>query len=257
MKNLVDTHLHLYDNKFDDNREEIIKEAKENLDFIVNISCDYESFLQSLEYAKKYDFMYLTLGYHPVDIKKYNEDDMKKMLELSKNKENKIIALGEIGLDYYWMEDPKEIQIEFFKKQLNYAKEYNLPVVIHTRDALKDTLEILTEYKDIKGILHCYPGNYEEVKHLLDRFYIGIGGSLTFKNNKITQELVLNLPLENIVIETDSPYLTPMPFRGKQNRPSYVKYVVEKIAEIKNIDVEIVKKITTENAMKVYNICLK
>lgn len=257
MKNLVDTHLHLYDEKFDENRNEIIEDAIKNLDFLVNISCDYESFLKCLKYNKKYKIMYSTLGYHPVDIKKYNEKDMISMLELSKDKNNKIVAIGEIGLDYYWMEDEPEIQKKYFKKQLDYALEYNLPVVIHTREALKDTLDILREYKKIRGILHCFPGSYDDIKDLLDRFYIGIGGTSTFKNNNVTRELIGNLDLENIVIETDSPYLTPVPFRGKQNRPTYTKYVAEKIAEIKNIDVEKVKEITTLNAMRIYNICLK
>lgn len=255
MKNLVDTHLHLYDEKYDEDRDEVIKDINEKLDFIVNISCDYESSLECINYAKKYDKMYATIGYHPCDISKFDEEKLDYLLKLSKENK-KIVAIGEIGLDYYWMKDEKEIQKKFFEKQIEKSIEYDMPIVIHTRDALEDTLNILRKYPKARGILHCFPGNYDDVKDLLDRFYIGIGGTLTFKNNKITQELVEKLSLENIVIETDSPYLTPVPFRGKRNNPIYVEYVVNKIAEIKKVNMEVVKEITTKNAIKVYNICL-
>lgn len=256
MKNLVDTHLHLYDEKYDGIREEVIKQVDENLDFIVNISCDYETSLMCIEYSNNHEKMYATIGYHPCDISKYDEEKMKELINISKDN-NKIVAIGEIGLDYHWMNDPIETQKKGFITQINLAIENDLPVVIHTRDALEDTLEIIRKFKNLRGILHCYPGTYEDVVDLLDRFYIGVGGTITFKNNKIGQDMVKNTPLEKLVIETDSPYLTPIPFRGKLNNPIYVEYVVNKIAEIKEIDVEIVKKVTTENAKKVYGICIK
>lgn len=163
-------------------------------------------------------------------------------------------AIGEIGLDYYWMEDPKEKQMEIFRLQMELARRVKLPVVIHTRDAIEDTVKILEEYKDLGGIMHCYPGSYETAKKLMDRYYFGIGGVVTFKNNKVTKETVKKLPLERIVIETDCPYLTPEPFRGKRNEPVYVKYVAEKIAEIKEISLEQVIEVTTNNAKKIYSI---
>lgn len=250
---MIDTHLHLYDSKYDDDREEIIRQINEEMEFIVNISCDYESSLVCIDYAENNEKMYATIGYHPCDISKFNEEKMVELLEKSKfNK--KILAVGEIGLDYYWMNDDKETQKKYFKKQLEYAIKYNLPVVIHTRDALEDTLNILREYKEVKGILHCYPGSYEEVEDLLDRFYIGIGGTITFKNNIVGQELVKKINLDKIVLETDAPYLAPMPFRGKRNNPIYVKYVAEKIAQLKNIDIKEVLQKTSENAKKVYNV---
>ncbi|MGL4904995.1 MAG: TatD family hydrolase, partial [Cetobacterium sp.] len=163
-------------------------------------------------------------------------------------------AIGEIGLDYHWMTEPKEVQQEIFKKQLRLAQRVNKPVVIHTRDAMEDTVNILKEFPEIKGVIHCYPGSVETAKILIDRFYLGIGGTLTFKNAKKTVEVVKDIPLDRIVLETDAPYLTPIPFRGKRNEPIYVQYVAEKIAEIKEISLEEVIKVTTENAKKLYNI---
>ena len=166
--------------------------------------------------------------------------------------EKKVVAIGEIGLDYHWMEDPKDVQIAGFRKQMELAERVKKPVVIHTREALQDTLDVLKDYKNVGGILHCYPGSLEAAKPFLDRYYLGIGGTLTFKNNKKTKELVKNLPLEKIVLETDCPYLTPVPFRGKRNEPVYTKYVAEEVARIKEISVEEVIRVTTENAKKIY-----
>ncbi|CAM3231393.1 TatD family hydrolase [Streptobacillus felis] len=256
MKKMVDTHMHLYSELYNENRDEIIKDIEKNLLFAVNISCDLESTFQSIELSDRYDFMYSTVGYHPCDISKYNEEDFNKMIDFAKNN-NKIVAIGEIGLDYYWMNDPKEVQEKYFRLQIEKAIELDMPIVVHTRDALEDTIRIINDYPKLRGILHCFPGTYEMVEHLLDRFYIGIGGTVTFKNNKVTHELVRNLNLDKIVIETDSPYLTPSPFRGKLNNPIYVKYVVEKISELKGLTVEEVINKTNENAMKVYDICIK
>lgn len=256
MKNLVDTHIHLYDDSYNENRDEIINEIGKKLDFVVNISCDYESSKKCIEYAKNYDFMYASIGYHPCDISKYDEEKMEELLKLSKEYK-KIVAIGEIGLDYHWMNDPIEVQKLGFRKQIEKSIEYDLPIIIHTRDALDDTIEILKEYPKARGILHCYPGNLSDVEDLLDRFYIGVGGTVTFKNNHTGHKLVESLDLKHIVLETDSPYLTPVPYRGKQNNPVYVEFVAEKIANLKNISVEEVKRITTENALRVYGICLK
>ena len=249
---LVDTHCHLDNEKFDEDRLDVIDRIKGNLEFCVNIGYDLTSSKKSLELAKKYDFIYTVIGVHPIDIAEYDEE-IEKELELLA-KDSKVVAIGEIGLDYHWMTEPKEIQQERFRRQLELAKRLNKPVVIHTRDAMEDTVNILKEYPNITGVIHCYPGSLETAKQLVDRFYLGIGGTLTFKNSKKIVEVVKNIPLDRIVIETDCPYLTPEPFRGKRNEPIYVEYIAKKIAEIKEITVEDVAKITTENAKKLYRI---
>lgn len=249
---LVDTHCHLDNEKFDEDRLEVIERIKENLEFCVNIGYDLASSKKSLELAKEYDFIYAVIGVHPIDIAEYSEEVEKELEFLGKNP--KVVAIGEIGLDYHWMTEPKEVQQERFKKQLELAERLNKPVVIHTRDAMEDTVNILKEYPNITGVIHCYPGSLETAKQLVDRFYLGIGGTLTFKNSKKAVEVVKDIPLDRIVIETDCPYLTPEPFRGKRNEPIYVEYVAKKIAEIKEISVEDVTKITTENAKKLYRI---
>lgn len=249
---LVDTHCHLDNEKFDEDRLEVIERIKENLEFCVNIGYDLASSKKSLELAKEYDFIYAVIGVHPIDIAEYNEEIEKELEHLGKNP--KVVAIGEIGLDYHWMTEPKEIQQERFKSQLELAERLNKPVVIHTRDAMEDTVNILKNYPNITGVIHCYPGSLETAKQLVDRFYLGIGGTLTFKNSKKAVEVVKDIPLDRIVIETDCPYLTPEPFRGKRNEPIYVEYVAKKIAEIKEISVEDVTKVTTENAKKLYRI---
>lgn len=249
---LVDTHCHLDNEKFDEDRLEVIERIKENLEFCVNIGYDLASSKKSLELAKEYDFIYAVIGVHPIDIAEYSEEVEKELELLGKNP--KVVAIGEIGLDYHWMTEPKEIQQERFKSQLELAERLNKPVVIHTRDAMEDTVNILKEYPNITGVIHCYPGSLETAKQLVDRFYLGIGGTLTFKNSKKAVEVVKDIPLDRIVIETDCPYLTPEPFRGKRNEPIYVEYVAKKIAEIKEISVEDVTKVTTENAKKLYRI---
>lgn len=249
---LVDTHCHLDNEKFDEDRLEVIERIKENLEFCVNIGYDLASSKKSLELAKEYDFIYAVIGVHPIDIAEYSEEVEKELEILGKNP--KVVAIGEIGLDYHWMTESKEVQQERFKRQLELAERLNKPVVIHTRDAMEDTVNILKEYSNITGVIHCYPGSLETAKQLVDRFYLGIGGTLTFKNSKKAVEVVKDIPLDRIVIETDCPYLTPEPFRGKRNEPVYVEYVAKKIAEIKEISVEDVTKVTTENAKKLYRI---
>ncbi|MDN5305044.1 MAG: TatD DNase family protein [Fusobacteriaceae bacterium] len=250
---LVDTHCHIYGEKYKDDIEDVLLESKKELEFIVNIGYDLESSKISVDMANKYDFIYATVGFHPTDISKMTEESLKKIYDMAKNNK-KVVSIGEIGLDYYWMKDDAEKQKIAFLKQLEIAKELNKPVVIHTRDAMQDTIDILRAEKDITGIIHCYPGSYETAKTVMDRFYFGINGVVTFKNNKKTQEAVQKIPLDRLVIETDAPYLTPTPFRGKRNKPAYVKYVAEKIAELKNISVDEVIRVTTENAKKIYRI---
>ena len=251
MRKIIDTHTHIYDKQFENDFDDVMKRIEDELEGIVSIGFDLESSLKSIELANRYSFVNAVIGVHPVDIKKYN-DKVEKELERLALTEKKVVAIGEIGLDYHWMEDPKDVQIAGFRKQMELAERVKKPVVIHTREALQDTLDVLRDYRNVGGILHCYPGSLEAAKPFLDRYYLGIGGTLTFKNNKKTKELVKNLPLEKIVLETDCPYLTPVPFRGKRNEPIYTKYVAEEVARIKEISVEEVIRVTTENAKKIY-----
>lgn len=253
MSKIIDTHTHIYDKQFEEDFDDVIDRIENQLEGIVSIGFDLESSQKSIELAKKYNFVHAVVGVHPVDISKYNDEVEKEIEKLALNEE-KVVAIGEIGLDYHWMADPKEVQAEGFRKQMALAERVKKPVVIHTREALQDTLDILAEFPNVGGILHCYPGSYQAAKPFLDRYFLGIGGTLTFKNNRKTKELVEVLPLEKIVIETDCPYLTPVPFRGKRNEPIYTKYIAEEIAKIKNISVEEVIKVTTENAKKIYGI---
>lgn len=250
---IIDTHTHIYDERFEEDFDTVMKNIEEQMEGIVSIGFDLESSKKSIDLANKYPFVHAVIGVHPVDIKKLN-DEVEKELEKLALTEKKVVAIGEIGLDYHWMEDPEEVQKEGFRKQIELAERVKLPIVIHTREALQDTLDILKEYKNVGGILHCYPGSYEAAKPFLDRYYIGVGGTVTFKNNRKTKELVKELSLDKIVLETDCPYLTPVPFRGKRNEPIYTKYVAEEIARIKEISVEEVINITTENAKKIYSI---
>jgi len=249
---LVDTHCHIDSDRYDEDRENILKEIEENLEFAVNIGYDLDSSKRSIELADKYDFMYAVVGIHPTDIKEYNDELEGELEELAGHP--KVVAIGEIGLDYHWMKDEKEEQKRVFRRQLELAKRVNKPVVIHTRDATHDTLEILKEYPEIKGIVHCYPGSYESAVELMDNYYFGVGGVITFKNAKKLVEAVSKIPLDRLVIETDSPYLTPTPFRGKRNHPIYVEHIARRIAEIKEISYEEVVRVTTENAKKIYGI---
>jgi len=197
MSKIIDTHTHIYDKQFEDDFDDVMKRIEDELEGIVSIGFDLESSLKSIELANRYSFVNAVIGVHPVDIKKYN-DKVEKELERLALTEKKVVAIGEIGLDYHWMEDPKDVQIAGFRKQMELAERVKKPVVIHTREALQDTINVLKEYPNVGGILHCYPGSLEAAKPLLDRYYIGIGGTLTFKNNKKTKELVKELPLEKI-----------------------------------------------------------
>lgn len=249
---LVDTHCHIYGESYKEDLDEVLARTGENLEFIVNIGYDKASSGIAVELADKYPFVYATVGVHPTDISTYTDDVDETLLKLAENK--KVVAIGEIGLDYYWMKDPKEVQAVYFRKQMDIAKKLSLPVVIHTRDAMEDTVNILNEYKDVKGIMHCYPGSYETAKTLMDRYYFGVAGVVTFKNNVKTKEFVEKMPLDRLIIETDSPYLTPVPHRGKRNEPNYVEFVAQEVAKIKGISYDEVLRVTTENAKKIYGI---
>lgn len=254
-----DSHAHLDDEKFDEDRDEIIKKIHDDgIDRFVSAGYSVESSKKSIELSKEYDFIYSTCGVSPNDIPQTEEELWKELAEIKKLvKENKkVVAIGEIGLDYHWNTENKELQKKAFIEQIKIANELNLPIQIHTREAVMDTLEILKQNNDNKkGIFHCCPLNRELVKEGLKLgFYISFAGPVTFKNSKNANEIIEMVPLDKILIETDSPYLSPDPFRGKRNDPRNVKNIAKKIAEVKNITIEDVAEITYKNAMKIFNI---
>ena len=246
---MIDTHAHIYKEYYDD-IDELINEMKDkNIIHVINASTNYENALEIINQYKKYDgFILPAIGIHPEEIDNY---DLNKIEELIQN--NKIYAIGEIGLDYYWVKDNKEEQKELFIKQIKLAQKYNLPVIVHTRDSIQDCFDILKENR-VKGVIHCFSGSLEMAKEFIKLGYkLGIGGVLTFKNSNL-YKVIEEIDLKNIVLETDSPYLSPEPYRGKKNNPSNVYYVAKKIAEIKGIDINKVINITTNNAKELFDI---
>ncbi|WP_319371229.1 TatD family hydrolase [uncultured Ilyobacter sp.] len=247
---LIDSHCHLDNEKFQDDRDEVIEKIREQLEFAVNIGYDLKSSEESIKLAEEHDFIYAVTGIHPTDITGYNKEMEKAVEKMARHP--KVLAVGEIGLDYHWMTESKERQQEIFRSQIEIAKRVGKPIVVHTRDAMHDTLEILKDYPEVTGILHCYPGSYESALEVMDNYYFGVGGVITFKNARKLVEAVREIPLEKLLVETDCPYLTPEPYRGKRNEPVYVEYVARKIAEIKGVDYEEVVKITNKNTKLAY-----
>ena len=258
---IFDTHAHYDDEKFDEDRESLLASMKKNgIEYIVNVGASFEGVRQSLILSKKYDFMYGAAGVHPNEVMELEEKpELYDELE-SIAREEKIVAIGEIGLDYYWDEPERSIQKKHFEGQMELARKLNMPVAIHSRDAAADTLDMMKALKaeEIGGIIHCFSYAKEMAREYLNMgYYLGIGGVVTFKNSKVIKEVVEYAPLDRIVLETDSPYLSPEPFRGKRNSSLNLPYVVEKIAEIKNITPQEVEEITFENAFNAYRILRK
>ena len=251
-----DTHAHYDDEKFDFDRDEAIKRAySEGVLNIVNIGANIESSKKSIDLANKYDFVYAAVGVHPEEIATLPDDYIDILEKLVNNNREKVVAIGEIGLDYYCSDVPRDVQQKFFVEQIHLAKRVDLPVVIHSRDAHKDTLDIIKRENVNKGILHCFSGSQEMADEVLKNgLYIAIGGVVTFKNAKKVVEVIKNIPMDRLLVETDLPYLAPEPFRGKRNESGYLKYIVEKIANIKNMSSDDVARITTENARELYGI---
>ena len=263
--NLFDSHAHYNDEKFDLDRDEIIKETLENnvSNFII-AGYSLESSKKATEIAQKYNEAYVIVGISPNDLENIKTDEdlensineLEKLVIESNKNTKKIVAIGEIGLDYYWNKENKVLQKKVFERQIELANKLNLPIVIHTRDAINDTLNILKEQPVIKkGIFHCCPLNRELVKEGLKLgFYISLSGVITFKNAKNANEIIKMVPEEKLLIETDSPYLSPEPLRGTRNNCMNVKYVAEKIAQVKEKKLEEIAEITNKNAKKIFEI---
>ena len=254
---LFDSHAHLDDEKFNIDREKLIPEIY-NSGITKILSCGYslEGSIKAVELSKKYEYIYSSVGISPNDLCTNWKEDVEKIDEILKNETNKkIVAVGEIGLDYHY-ETNKEWQKEAFIKQIEIANKYNLPIIIHTREAVSDTIEILKQNPvNKKGIFHCCPFNRELIKEGLKMgFYISIAGPVTFKNSKNAEEIANLVPLDRLLIETDSPYLAPEPVRGTRNDPRNVKYTAEKIAEFRKVSTEEIAKATYENAKNIFNI---
>ena len=253
---IFDSHSHYNDEKFNEDREEILKEVYEaGVTSLVIAGYNLKSSEAALQIAKKYDFIHTTCGISPNDVNDLPSDYLEQIRK--KALDNKVVAIGEIGLDYYWNKDNKELQKRIFKEQIELANELDLPIVIHTREAVMDTIDILKNEVKCKntGIFHCCPLNPELIKEALKLgYYISFAGPITFKNSKNANQIIELVPLEKMLVETDCPYLSPEPFRGTRNDSRNLKYTIEKIAAVKNIKVEEVAKTTYENAKKIFKI---
>ena len=252
---IFDTHTHYDDQAFDEDKEILLGRLKEEgIDTVVNIGASIRTSKSTLKLAEQYPFIYAAIGVHPNETAELNEQHLDWLRDTAKHP--RVVAIGEIGLDYYWKEPDREIQKFWFARQLDLAKEVHLPVVIHSRDAAQDTLDIMKEHAphEAGGVIHCFSYGKELAKEYLDMgFYIGIGGVVTFKNAKKLKEVVESMPMDRMVLETDCPYLSPEPLRGKRNSSLHLSYVVKAVSEIKGISQEEVMEITSANACRLYH----
>ncbi len=256
---LFDSHAHLDDEKFDEDRDNLIEQIKKaGVAKFISAGYSLEGSRKAKELAEQYDFIYATAGISPNDIPQTEDELWKVLLEIEEmvKQSKKIVAIGEIGLDYYWNEENKDLQKKAFTKQIEIANRLKLPIVIHTREAVMDTIQILKQNQVYaKGVFHCCPLNRELVREALKLgFYISFAGPVTFKNSKNADEIIQMVPNEKILIETDSPYLSPEPLRGRRNDPRNVKYIAQKIATIKNLNLEEVAQMTFENTERIFSI---
>ena len=252
---MIDTHIHLNDEAYNDTLDNIIKDANAvGVTKMFVIGCDYNTSLKAISIARKYDNIYAIVGLHPSEVDKEVDKELNWLTEMLLEKENnKIIGIGEIGLDLYWTKEYKEEQIYYFEKQLKIAKKYNLPISIHSRDAIELKYQILSK-DDYKGIIHCFSGSLEMATKFIKKGYLlGIGGVVTFKNTNL-KEVVKNIPLSSIVTETDGPYLAPTPYRGKLNKPEYIKLICDEISHLKEIDLLVLEKQIDENVYKIFKV---
>ncbi|HHW47786.1 MAG TPA: TatD family hydrolase [Clostridiaceae bacterium] len=253
---LFDSHAHYDDARFQDDRDEALQRAFDSgVKYILNASSDVESAKVAISLARKFDFVYAAVGVHPHNVENINDGTLSILLDFASD--HKVVAIGEIGLDYYYDNSPRELQRYWFSKQINLAKELSLPVIVHNRESHEDALRIIKNEgaREVGGVFHCYSGSVEMARELLDNeFYISVGGTVTFKNAKKIIDVVKYVPLDRLLIETDCPYLTPEPYRGRRNESVYVRLVAEKVAEIKGVCFEEIAGITTENAKRLFRI---
>lgn len=251
--NIFDTHAHYDDSRFDEDRSFLLSSLeKKGVSSIINCGCNLKSSLTTLSLAEKYAFIYAAVGVHAHEAQEATENDLAEIEKLYKN--SKVVAVGEIGLDYHYDFSPRERQLEIFERQLILANKLNLPVIVHDREAHEDTLNLLKRHKP-KGVVHCFSGSVKMAKEIVKLgMYIGIGGAVTFKNAKKPVEVTEYLPLDRLLLETDAPYMTPVPFRGQRCDSGHIAYTAEKIAEIKSIDVQQLIDICNKNAKALFNI---
>lgn len=254
---IFDTHCHLYDEKFNEDISVIIKRCLDNNVGLIMLSADtIKNSIKCVKAAEKFDEVFVGIGIHPMEVDSIDLENLEE--ELIKILTPKVKAIGEIGLDYYWNkeENVKAKQKEYFIKQIEIANKLNLPIIIHARDSVEDTINILKKYPCInKGVFHCFSGSIEQMKEIVKMgYYIGLDGPVTYKNAITPKEIAKEVPIENLVVETDAPYLPPVPHRGKINYPYYLSYVIEEIAKLRDMDIDEVEKITFENGKKLFNI---
>lgn len=252
---IFESHAHYDSQKYDEDRDAVLSAMPEhNVGTIVNSAADWESVTEVVELAERYPFIYAAVGLHPDEVGALNEERFAFLKEQCQKE--KVVAVGEIGLDYYWDNESHDVQKKWFIRQLNLARELDLPVVIHSRDAAADTLEVMKEHaQGLRGVIHCFSYSKELANEYIKMgFYIGVGGVVTFKNSKKLKEIVAEIPLERILLETDSPYLAPTPFRGKRNSSAYISYIAQEIAELKGISYEEVLAQTEKNGKELFRI---
>lgn len=251
---LFDTHAHLNDSAFDADRDALITGLKDKgVDFVMNAGCSLRSSRDCIALAEKYPFIYASIGSHPDAADEVCEELMETYLQMSRHP--KVKAIGEIGLDYYYEDFDRQIQLRAFRMQMELARQADLPVIVHERDAHADGMDVVQEFPDVTGVFHCYSGEAEMAKQLVKKgWYIGFTGVLTFKNARKAVETAQAIPIERIVLETDCPYMSPEPYRGRRNDPGRLIHMAEKLAQIRSLPVEKVIEITTENAKRLYRI---
>ena len=251
---LFDTHAHLNDPAFDEDREELMAGLRDKgIGYVMNAGCSLQSSKDIIAMVENYPWLYASVGSHPDSADEVNEDVIEEYRQLCRHE--KVKAIGEIGLDYYYEDIPREIQKNAFRMQMALAQEVDLPVIIHEREAHDDGMRIVKEFPKVKGVFHCYSGSAEMARQLVNMgWYIGFTGVLTFKNARKAVETAASIPLDRIVLETDCPFMAPEPFRGKRNDPGYLPKMAEKLAEIRGISVEEAIAVTTENAKRLYRI---
>lgn len=253
---LFDTHTHVNIEDFSEDREAVIQRARDaGVKQMVVVGFDRETIRDAMSLVEAYDFMYAAVGWHPVDAVDATEEDFRWIEDLAEHP--KVVAIGEMGLDYHWDKSPKDVQKAIFKKQIALAKRVNLPIVIHNREATNDVIRLLQEEnaQEVGGIMHCFSAGVEEAKQCLDMgFHISFGGPVTFKNAQLPKDVAVEVPLDRLLVETDCPFLSPHPYRGKRNEPARVALIADKIAELKGMTTEELADVTTQNARRLFRL---